>query len=371
LQLNLITFTQRNQIYLAMLSGPYIKPWFFRFTLLTFLPMLALAQNTAQVNAEIEPQTVIIDQLLPISNDLLGEVSKTIPEPHRGYLIELIVFENTQHIELGEQDNNDYSLPDDRPTNREIIYPAIPDELFSHIERLQLNTLYQPIAYTTWRQISEPRGDSPRFQLNEIAPSLSGTVMIYDNVILLTELQVEYNPALGTAAANMSILDIPEQKPVLVDDSSLNNYRAASNREIVPIKNGVLTTENENVGSNSMIDLSGNPILITAQTPYTGDFYPIPFSTAQSYIYRRVSHKSARYLINEKRRVKFEETHYFDHPAFGILLRVIRTEIPVSEYNLSAVEALGIPPFSTAPSVTNDPIDALDPRPVNPGTEIF
>ena len=34
------------------------------------------------------------------------------------------------------------------------------------------------------------------------------------------------------------------------------------------------------------------------------------------------------YSIDEKRRLKLNETHYFDHPRFGIILRVSRHESP-------------------------------------------
>jgi hypothetical protein len=34
------------------------------------------------------------------------------------------------------------------------------------------------------------------------------------------------------------------------------------------------------------------------------------------------SPRSIKYRLNEKRRFKFNETHYFDHPKFGILARV-------------------------------------------------
>jgi hypothetical protein len=345
-----------------MISGPNIRRWFFTLFLLTFLPTLA----AAQVSAEIEPQTVETDQRLPASYDPSIEVLEPVPEPNRGYLIELIVFENTQHLELGKLDNNDYTLPDDRPTNRTVIYPSIPDELYKHLDSLQLNAQYQPIAYTSWRQVSKLRSESPRFQLNEIAPSLTGTVMVYDNVILLSEIEVEYNPALGTAATNMSILDIPEYNPNAVRGSSLNNNFSTTNQDTESTYNEGLASNNPNIVPSRMFDPAGNPIPTMEQAPYTGKFYPSPFSTAQSYVYLRVSRESARYLINEKRRVKFEETHYFDHPAFGILLRVIRTEIPVDEYNLSTVEALGVPPFSTARSATQDPSSFLESNLVSP-----
>lgn len=347
-----------------MMYGPYTKQWFFTLTLLTCLPVL----TSAQVSTETEPQAAEIEQRSPASYDSSIENLEPVPEPHRGYLIELIVFENTQHLELGKLDNNDYTLPDDRPTNRAAIYPSIPDELYTHLDSLQLNTQYQPIAYTSWRQISKPRTESPRFQLNEISPSLTGTVMVYDNVILLSELEVEYNPALGTAATNMSILDIPEQNVNGLQGSQINNDFTTATQDDAAY-NAALATNAQNIVSSNMFDAAGNPIPRTEQVPYTGEFYPSPLSTAQSYVYRRVSQDSARYLINEKRRVKFEETHYFDHPAFGILLRVIRTEIPVDEYNLSTVEALGIPAFSTARSVSQGSSSFIDSNPAGPEAE--
>ena len=262
------------------------------------------AQNNAPLPVNNNAQTSMDNQAIPT------------PEPHRGYLIELIVFKNTQYDELANTGNNDYNLPNARPTDRTIIYPATSDELHTQLEPLELNTLYEPIAYTAWRQISKPRSGSPRFQLNEIAPGLTGTLMVYDNVILLAELDLEYNPALGTAAARTNILDISVPGfPTSIRGSHIDE---------------TLTLEH---------------------VPFTGEYYPQPHSSAGGYIYRHVSHDSARYTINEKRRIKFEETHYFDHPAFGVLLRAIRTEIPVNEYNLSDIESRGIPAFSTTESV--------------------
>ncbi|MBT5031766.1 MAG: hypothetical protein HOM55_05660 [Proteobacteria bacterium] len=280
------------------------------------------AQNNAPLSANNNAQPGTDNQVIPT------------PEPHRGYLIELIVFKNNQYDELANTDNNDYSLPNARPTNRTIIYPAASDELHTQLEALELNLLYEPIAYTAWRQISKPRSGSPRFQLNEIAPGLTGTLMIYDNVILLAELDLEYNPALGTAATRTNILDIPAPdtptsiRGSLTDESSIFDETYAI-EETFPVDE-TLTLEH---------------------VPYTGEYYPQPYSSTEGYIFRRVNHDSARHTINEKRRIKFEETHYFDHPAFGVLLRAIRTEIPVNEYNLSDIESRGIPAFSTTESV--------------------
>jgi len=34
------------------------------------------------------------------------------------------------------------------------------------------------------------------------------------------------------------------------------------------------------------------------------------------------------YTINEQRRIKSQETHYFDHPRFGVLVRVLPLDVP-------------------------------------------
>ena len=91
------------------------------------------AQNNAPLSANNNAQPGTDNQVIPT------------PEPHRGYLIELIVFKNNQYDELANTDNNDYSLPNARPTNRTIIYPAASDELHTQLEALELNLLYEPI----------------------------------------------------------------------------------------------------------------------------------------------------------------------------------------------------------------------------------
>ena len=243
-------------------------------------------------------------------------------EPHRGYYIELIVFRNDTFADRGTQDNNRFTLPDRRPTDRSRIYPAITGELFANVPKLTQNNLYTPIAYTAWRQISKPRGDSPRFQLNEIAPGLTGWIMVYDNVILLTEIDLEYSPVAGSAAVYTGLLSLPQSAQ---PEDTAYSFDGGSESDM--------------------------PEAEASQHEYQGEYFPTPHSASTAYTYKRIDPTTPHYRIKEKRRIRFEETHYFDHPAFGLLLRVVRTEVKQQEPDLARVEAADLPPFS-------EPIDS-------------
>jgi hypothetical protein len=64
----------------------------------------------------------------------------------------------------------------------------------------------------------------------------------------------------------------------------------------------------------------------------------------------------SRYRINERRRVRFNEQHYFDHPRFGLLLRVERSEITVNETRgIIEGEASEFPSGESLPNVETGP----------------
>ena len=54
------------------------------------------------------------------------------------------------------------------------------------------------------------------------------------------------------------------------------------------------------------------------------------------------------YRMTEKRRLKLNEKHYFDHPKFGVLLRVSRLEDKAEEETLES-ESVESTPIEQSP----------------------
>ncbi len=92
----------------------------------------------------------------------------------------------------------------------------------------------------------------------------------------------------------------------------------------------------DNPLGESQIDNSGieNPILAEAENSLDLD---------QTLSSRPIELQQAHYFISEKRRLKFNEVHYFDHPRFGVILGIWPEESVESEAEVKVESEVEIP----------------------------
>jgi hypothetical protein len=204
------------------------------------------------------------------------------PEPIDAYHVELILFSRrVNESAVVEREPLYYRRPD-RPGFSPGIYNAPEGPLHEEVARLVRSPEYEVWTYASWRQVSARTGASPRVQVQSLAPAFTGWLTVYDNNILLSELDIEF---------------IPERDRILVTEAEVSLPGTPSKTD--------LPTESI---TNDEFDESPQE--------------PEPEVTPEP---------ESRYRINERRRVRFNEQHYFDHPRFGVLLRVERAEITINE----------------------------------------
>ena len=255
-------------------------------------PVFAQAESRPAPTAATGTQVPASNEDRVVEPEELGVNEEA--EPIDAYRIELILV--TPRTAVGRDEDREplyYRRPDQGGITPGI-YDAPTGPLFEELERLVTSPDYEVQAYSSWRQIAGRTGASPRVRLDSIAPAFTGWVKVFDNNILLAEMDIEFIPGRHrmlvieapdpTAGEMELLLDLPVYAPELPSDD----------------------------------DVAWDSSLLVEDPAATPDELLV------------VEHES-RYRINERRRVRFNEQHYFDHPRFGVLLRVERAEITVNE----------------------------------------
>lgn len=148
---------------------------------------------------------------------------------------------------------------------------------------------YRILNTTRWRQPGSFYQHAPLIPLGAAGTALaSGFVRVYTTSLIYADLELQFSPLL----------------PVTAPPASTGSDPVADAISVVKT----------NTGANINAD--------------TGTADPPP-----------------HYFITEKRRLKFGQIHYFDHPYFGAILGIwpAADEVPSGDEATSAVEASGIP----------------------------
>ena len=254
--------------------------------------MLWLIQSIA---AEAQNEIQIVEDLLqspPVKTATVEHSPEQVepaeaeelepPEPIDAYHIELILFSRRISDSLTiDPEPLYYRRPDTRGFTPGI-YNAPDGPLYEEVGRLVRSPDYEVWSYASWRQVAARTGSSPRVQMASLAAAFTGWLKVYDNNILLSEMDIEFIPDRDRA-----LVEAPEE----------------------PVLN----------------DLPDTDILLAPEAGYDVIDLPVEYESVAT------PEPESRYRINERRRVRFNEQHYFDHPRFGVLLRVERAEITINE----------------------------------------
>lgn len=208
---------------------------------------------------------------------LLGASLLSVPMAQaKDYLIEIVVFSQPSDGNAEELWNNDTTLKKAR--NNELRAPrtrAGPPQFYSPVLLSNAATAiarrsgFEVLSHIGWRQSGTAAIESPVIRLprGNTNANLEGWVRIYLKTYIFAEL-----------------------------DLTLNNDQVGFRAGAQSTRSNVLT----NPGTNTD----------------TGPFANTTGSATDSLF------SNAPFRLREKRRVKFREVHYFDHPRFGVILTV-------------------------------------------------
>ena len=205
------------------------------------------------------------------------------------YAIEIIVFERpAEKIDTGEQ--WDFSSP--RIVQRLAQMTDLAGQTSEHqtadevinLEPARLHLVesgYRILNTTRWQQPTSFYQHAPLIPLGHPGtPLAAGFVRIYTTSLIYADLHLQLSP----------LLPVP-----VPDDSVLNDFDGLAAEAEAADANASVAVKTDETGADAEI------VSATSQQPH--------------------------YFITEKRRLKFKQVHYFDHPLFGAILGLWETEV--------------------------------------------
>lgn len=163
------------------------------------------------------------------------------------------------------------------------------------------------IKHQAWTQSRAGRSGSPQVEFTEQSRTqLDGWIRVYDSNLLYAEVNLAL---LDPDAINLSYERDEFSQPQTTIDNRMEQVESRKSRVV---NRGGVTVTTDADGNVSFSNEGG-----VAGTASTANNQSVTLENAGP---------GATYRINERRRVKFKEIHYIDHPKFGVLLTLIRNE---------------------------------------------
>ncbi len=208
------------------------------------------------------------------------------PAQARTYIVELIVFQRTN---ADSQSDQTVDFSSDRIARKRLHMERLlsksraintSSQLYklASVQKKLTNSGMRILKTARWNQESRVYQHSPLVSIGNLnSPLSAGFIRVYKTSLIFVDVDLQltptfYVPALTNSAANLS------------------------ENELLSSAEANLTTT---VGEENMHPLQTahpKPVSIEQQQPY--------------------------FFISEKRRLKFKEVHYFDHPEFGVIMGV-------------------------------------------------
>ncbi len=209
------------------------------------------------------------------------------------YAIEIIVFERpAEKVDAGEQWN--FSSP--RTVQRLAQMAGLAGKASEHqtadevinLEPARLHLIesgYRILDTTRWQQPTSFYQHAPLIPLGHPGTALAaGFVRIYTTSLIYADLHLQLSPLLPVPVPDYSVLNDFDGLAAEADAKAAD--------------------ADAHLGVNVSVDKTGADaeiLSVTSQQPH--------------------------YFIAEKRRLKFKQVHYFDHPLFGAILGLWETEV--------------------------------------------
>ncbi len=283
-------------------------------------------------NSATKPLLLIA--LLFCSNGLQAE-AESEPTPAPWYEVEIILFErDSKQVPFREALNQQATTPELVGT-LELTPPFKPEfkgdravetayqqltasqlQLSDAFKKLKRNPAYTPLLHIGWRQPGLSR---------ELAPA----ILIYPYA---TDQQISEAHYLGLIEEESDSTTPSEQTSEWQDGSHIFGYIRLFLSRYLHIESDLVLSEPAEVVSHHLLL---NDISARLQEAESGRYFNSPdqLLTPLSIPLRREAslHENHHFRIDESRRVRKQELHYFDHPRFGMLLVARDYTPPVEE----------------------------------------
>ncbi|MCF6217168.1 MAG: peptidoglycan binding protein CsiV [Gammaproteobacteria bacterium] len=294
-----------------------------------------------------------IKHLLLISLLLCSNWLQAESEPAPWYEVEIILFERNSKQEPFHEVLNQRVITPELIDTLELTPPFKPGsdegkavetayqqltkpqlQLSTAFKSLKRNPAYKPLLHIGWRQPGLSR---------ELAPA----ILIYPYA---TERQISVESYLGLIDERGKTPPPPdEQTAVWREQSHIFGYIRLSLSRYLHVESDLLLSKPAKVVPHQLLL---NNISTRLHTAGNGDYFNSPdqLLTPLSIPLRQPAslHENHYFRIDENRRVRKQELHYFDHPRFGMLL-VVRDYTPPVEEVEEAEQAATEPATGTVP----------------------
>ena len=230
--------------------------------------------------------------LLPLAADAQDDVTEELEEIRR-YTIEMIIFKYAQSVSTGSE-----IFPGDKPPSDGLF----PDDDTSLIEELSLDTSPTEIEPRVLRDVEFARLARDEYTMGEIMGRLR-RLEVYDPIMHFGWTQITW-PEEQTRPIQLASIARPPQGL----DGTLTLYLSRFLHLVVDLQ---LNAPGNAGADTTRLDLMAGPV---------------------------------RYRIQENRILRTGELRYFDHPKFGVLVKVSRVEDEQEELpGVEETELLGDP----------------------------
>lgn len=248
------------------------------------------------------------------------------------FQVELIVVRprNRDALQFEDWDNERPTLPSDAQTQLDELteQPLELSDYFSWVEEAQYdlpNTLqrledtgaYEVLLFRSWRQQATPRDNATEFFLQlPFDQNNSPTAMPETEDVAL---DVSNTPAGFQTVDTIAPISVPTN--VQQHKAGLFGSFSFSKARYLHFTVDMLMTENQAAPSPLASSAFGNQA--TSGLVDTVDSTSLEYNETLG-LADLPERNQRHYHLSESRRVKTEETHYFDHPAFGVIAHARR-----------------------------------------------
>jgi len=329
---------------------------------------------------------MVLPLILP--NATVLAANKNTPETP-WYQIEVIIFSNLEQVGLGSEtwpdtselkydqlimlrhpddaflnsasnqsfDRTKNQLPEFDQANMPTPYELLPSsqlQLVPIVKKLQRSRSYQPLLHIAWRQPTmDPKLSNPVYIFDGIEKSVMSDMGNQPQAVIQSQQDGNRFSSVNVGTFPYDSSQYGQLFPAMPADTlvgasfqklsgtlrlSVSRYlhlEVDLNYRIPVLKEDVITVESNDSGLGDGFSDSGLSSSGLSSSGFSNSGSQLNFSqmagqrNQQTYVQRRQALQN--FHLFETRRLRSKEIHYYDHPLYGIIARVVPYELPKVE----------------------------------------